>query len=113
MEVKDEIRLRHRLDAAVEAATFAESRTRADLEQDRILTLALVKSVEIIGEAARNVTESTKAELPLVPWPEIVGIRHRLVHAYFDINHDILWDTVVQNLPPLIAALKNALGDMR
>lgn len=74
-----------------------------------MLVLALVKDIEIIGEAAYQISPETQAQLPDIPWPEIVGMRHRLVHAYFDINLDILWRTVQQELPPLISALQHAL----
>ena len=102
----DVIRLRHMLDAAREAMAFAQGRTRADLNTDRQLALALVKEIEIVGEAAYQLSETTKDELPSIPWVDIIGTRHRLVHAYFDINLDVLWQTVKQDLPELIEALK-------
>ena len=101
---EDDERLRHTLDAAKEAITFTVGRARADLDTDRILALALVMEIEIIGEAAFRISDDARVTLTQIPWPEIVGMRHRLVHAYFEIDHDILWDTVKQNLPPLIAA---------
>lgn len=98
------------LDAAREAVSFASGRTRADLDEDRQLVLAVVKDVEIIGEAANAVTESARLELPDLPWQEIVAMRNRLVHAYFDINLDILWQTVQQDLPMLIERLEGAVS---
>ena len=98
------------LDGAKEAMAFAARRTRADLDHDRLLLLALVKSIEIIGEAASQVTEATRARIPTIPWPAIVAMRHRLVHAYFDVDPDRVWDTVADDLPPLIAALDEVLG---
>lgn len=75
------------------------------------MTLALVKDVEIIGEAAYRTAEDTRRALPEIPWEDIVGMRHRLVHAYFDINLDILWKTVQEDLPPLVRILSEALGE--
>ena len=98
------------VDAAREALSFAASRGRADLDTDRQLVLALVKCIEIVGEAATQTTTATRAELPDIPWPSIVAMRHRLVHAYFDIDHDRVWDTIVGDLPPLVAALERALA---
>jgi uncharacterized protein with HEPN domain len=92
------------LNAAKEAISFAQRRARADLESDRMLVLALVKAIEIIGEAAFRMSDDARTNITQVPWPEIVGMRHRLVHAYFEIDHDILWETVTQNLPQLITA---------
>ena len=95
----DEIRLRHMLDAAREALSFAQGRTRGELDNDRQLGLALVKAIEIVGEAAAQVSEPTRRRLPDMPWERIVGMRNRLVHAYFDINPDIVWRTVREDLP--------------
>ena len=108
MRRDDAIRLRHMLDAAREAIAFARGRTRGDLDTDRQLVLALVKDIEIVGEAATGVTEPTRRSLPDIPWERIVGMRHRLVHAYFDINLDIVWKTAREELPELIAQLESA-----
>ena len=72
---------------------------------------ALVRAVEIAGEAASRVTAETRAELPDLPWASIVAMRNRLVHAYFDINRDILWTTVTETAPPLAERLKNLLAE--
>ena len=93
MRSDDRIRLQHMLDAAHEAQMFMRDRTRADLDKDRMLVLSLVKAIEIIGEAANQVSEATRRQLPAIPWDDIVGMRNRLVHAYFDINVDVLWRT--------------------
>ena len=101
----DAIRLRHMLDAAQEAIAFARGRTRSDLNDSRMLVLSLVKAIEIIGEAAFRISPATRAELQDIPWDAIIGMRHRLVHAYFDINLDILWRTVTDELPALVDVL--------
>ena len=106
MNENDEIRLRHMLDAAREAMSFSNGRNRDDLDVDRQLVLALVKAVEIVGEAASRTSEATRNELPGVPWESIIGMRNRLVHAYYAINLDILWSTVQEDLPDLIARLE-------
>jgi uncharacterized protein with HEPN domain len=95
------------LDAAKEARSFIVNRIRKDLDRDRILVLALMKDVEIIGEAAYQVSKATREGLPDIPWDDIIGMRHRMVHAYFDINLDILWITIQEDLPPLIALLES------
>lgn len=109
MRKDDQVRLRHMLDAAREAVTFVQGRRRADLDTDRMLALSLVKEIEIIGEAANQIAKTTREELPQIPWADIIGMRNRLVHAYFDINLEILWQTVEQDLPPLIRALESVL----
>jgi len=110
MQKDDAIRLRHMLDAAREARGFAASRSRSDLDRDRQLLLALVKDVEIIGEAASRVSAETRMEWPDIPRLDIVAMRHRLTHGYFDIDPDIVWSTVTDDLPPLIAQLERAVA---
>lgn len=97
------------LDAAQEAICFVQGRIRADLDHDRMLVLALTKCVEIIGEAAYQLSSTTQEQLPAIPWADIVSMRHRLVHAYFDINLDILWQTIQDDLPPLAMKLQHFL----
>jgi uncharacterized protein with HEPN domain len=97
------------LDAAREAIDFSTDKSRADLDTDRKLALALVKCIEIIGEAAANVSAETKAQCPQVPWKDAMRMRNRLIHAYFDINLDVVWKTVVEDLPPLVSTLEPLL----
>ncbi len=106
MYPNDEIRLRHMVDAAREAISFAEGKKLSDLDTDRQLALALTKSIEIIGEAATHISEPFKQRHSNIPWPQIVGMRNRLIHAYFDVDSDILWATVTKNLPALLAELE-------
>jgi uncharacterized protein with HEPN domain len=94
------------IDAAESALRFVQGRARVELESDEMLRFALVRAVEIVGEAASKVSDEARTELPQVPWPMVTGMRNRLVHAYFDINLDILWVTVVQELPSLLVQLK-------
>jgi uncharacterized protein with HEPN domain len=100
------------VDAAREALSFVSGRRRADLEADRQLVLALVKCIEIVGEAACQVTASGRDLLPGMPWPSIVAMRHRLVHAYFDIDRDLVWATITVDLPPLVTALEHRLREL-
>jgi uncharacterized protein with HEPN domain len=106
----DDVRLRHMLDAARQAIAFARGRQRADLERDVQLALALTRLVEIIGEAAKNVSPATEARLPQVPWRAMAGTRDRLAHAYFDVDLDRLWQIVAADLPPLALAIEAVLG---
>lgn len=79
------------LDYVEEAVALIKGRKRDDLDNDRLLFLALLKLVEIIGEAASRVTESTRRTYPDIPWREIIGTRNRLVHGYDSVDKDILW----------------------
>jgi uncharacterized protein with HEPN domain len=106
MRKDDLIRLRHMLDAAKESISFTQNQTRDRLDTNRMLVLSVVKDIEIIGEAASKVTRKTQEQCPQIPWPDIVAMRNRLIHAYFDIDLDRVWDTVTEDLPPLIATLE-------
>jgi len=88
----DLVSLRQMLDHAREAVSFVEGRARQDLDTERVLTLALVQLLQIIGEAAGRVSPSRRAECPEVPWSEIVALRNRLIHGYDTIDLDILWE---------------------
>ena len=105
----DRVRLNDMLAHATEATTMARGRSRADLDSDRMLQLALVRLVEVVGEAAARVSKEGQARMPGVPWPQVVGMRNRLVHGYSAVDLDLLWDTIVDDLPALIAALQQAL----
>ena len=93
-----------------EAVTFSRGRERDHLDNDRQLVLALVKDIEIFGEAASRVTQPTRQSLPEMPWERIIGMRNRLIHAYFDINLDIVWKTLQEDLPELISLLEAAIS---
>ena len=108
MSLDDDVRIRHMIDAIQAALRFAEGRERADLDLDEMLLFALVRAVEIVGEAASRLSAEGRAQAPAVPWSAVTGMRNRLVHAYFDIDKDILWATVTQALPPLLQQLQEA-----
>ncbi|MBW4505501.1 MAG: DUF86 domain-containing protein [Scytonematopsis contorta HA4267-MV1] len=89
-KVDDLTRLKHIRDAAQEALSFTNNRTRNDLDTDRMLSLALVRLVEIIGEAGNRISEDCQVKYSKIPWRQIVGMRNRIIHAYFDIDLDIV-----------------------
>lgn len=111
MQADDAIRIRHMIEAAEACERFATGRGRKDLESDLLLRFALIRAVEVIGEASSKVTFDTKLAIPDVPWPAIIAMRNRLIHAYFDIDLDVLWKTVTDEVPLLSAALRAALDD--
>lgn len=105
----DIVRLRHMVDAANEAQSFVAGKSKAELLQDRKLALALVKSIEIVGEAASKVSRDLRAKAPEIPWVDIVAMRNRLIHGYFDINLDVVWQTVTTELPPIVTQVEKLL----
>src|SRR5438552_3141869 len=108
-EREDRVRLQHMLDASRQAIGFVRGRSRSDLDADLQLTLALTRLVEIVGEAAKNVSDQERQRHPDVPWRAIAGTRDRLAHAYFDVDLDQLWQIVAADLPALVPLLERAL----
>lgn len=104
-----QVRLRHMLDAAHEVVSFTSGRERAELSQNQMLLRALSMSVGIIGEAASRLDETTRQQNPDVPWRQIIGMRNFLFHEYFRVDPDILWNTAVEAVPPLIPQLEALL----
>jgi uncharacterized protein with HEPN domain len=102
----DVARLRHMIEAGEAACRFATGRRRGDLDSDLMLQFALVRAVEIIGEAASKLSTEARSAAPTVPWTQIVAMRNRLIHAYFDIDRDILWRTVSEEIPQLLVQLR-------
>jgi uncharacterized protein with HEPN domain len=110
MRPDDLVRIRHMMDAAREAKEFVRGRTRKDLDDDRMLSLALVKCIEIVGEAASRVSEETRVTHSAIPWAAAAAMRNRLVHAYFDVDLDRVWDTVADDLPGLVSVLREVVA---
>jgi uncharacterized protein with HEPN domain len=98
-------------DAAEEAVGFAAGRARSDLDDDRMLILALLKCVETVGEAAYKVSRNYKDEHPEIPWRPLIEMRNSLVHDYYEVDAAAIWDTVDSDLPSLILALNDLICD--
>ena len=109
MPLPDAVRLRHIRDAARDAVSFVEGKSRADLGSNEMLSLALVRLLEVIGEAANGISSELRAKHPGIHWAGMTGMRNRLIHGYFDVNLDIVWETVTKDLPPLVAEMELVL----
>jgi len=93
------------LEHAREAIQLVEGRTLQDLDRDRLLSLALVRLLEIVGEAAAKVSPEGRTRYPAIPWSEVVSLRNRLIHGYDSVDLDILWRIVESDLPVLVRSL--------
>jgi uncharacterized protein with HEPN domain len=109
MQREDRVRLAHMIEAAEAAIRFAAGRERASLDSDQLLRFGIVRAVEVIGEAAARISPEGQAASPSIPWREIIAMRNRLVHAYFDINTDILWKTVTEEIPAILPILRSEI----
>jgi uncharacterized protein with HEPN domain len=104
-----EIALTQILSHAIEAVEICKHKSRADLDSDRLLNLALTRLIEIIGEAANRVPDSIQTKYPDLPWLQMIGVRNRLIHGYDSVDFDILWQIVNRDLPPVILRLQDIL----
>lgn len=105
MNKDDLVYLGHMLDHAELAHQKVADKSRDDFDADENLRLAVVHLIQTIGEAARLVPTERRDLHPEIPWRQIVGMRHRIVHDYIDVDFDIVWLVATQELPPLVDTL--------
>jgi len=86
-------RLMHMLDASKAAVKHLSKKKRKDLDTNRTILSAVIRELEIIGEAANSIPVSIQKKYSQIPWKQIIAMRNRLIHAYFDVDHDIVWIT--------------------
>lgn len=106
MPKDDLVYVGHMLDKAHEALSLAHGKTRQDYDSDTALRLALTHLIQVMGEAVRRISPSFRDKYPQIPWDAIAGMRNKIVHDYMDVDEDIVWDSVVHELPLLVAELK-------
>ncbi|MBY0313839.1 MAG: DUF86 domain-containing protein [Phycisphaerales bacterium] len=105
----DRVRVLHMLKAAREALGFMAGKSRSDLDTDRLLARGVVHCVQEIGEAAARVSDEGRSRIPGLRWEKMVGMRHILVHDYYQIDEDVVWRTASEELPQLVAEVEAAL----
>jgi uncharacterized protein with HEPN domain len=106
----DTVSMRQMRDHALEAIQFTTGKTLDDLLSDRLLALATTRLLEIVGEAASRVSPATRTQHPALPWRLMIDLRNRLSHGYDTINLRIVWETIQDDLPPVVAELDRILG---
>lgn len=109
-EHDDRLPMHQMLEHARDAVEMIRGRDRAELRTNRMLQLALVHLVQIVGEAATRVSRAGQVSHPRIPWSKAIAARHRMVHGYDVINYDVVWDTIAEEFPPLVSALERALS---
>lgn len=112
MAKKDSTRLKHMLEAAETCLQFVNNKKRNDLEKDQILSFAVIRALEIFGEAAANISKQFQSKHPKIQWRAIIGMRNRLIHAYFDIDYDIVWEALQHEIPQIIPEIKKLLANL-
>lgn len=111
MSNRDQTRFQHMLDAAQAAISHLDNRKREDLDCNRLLINGIIRELEILGEAASQITAETRLRYPFLPWREMIGMRNRLIHAYFDVDHQAVWLVVKDDLPCLVIDLQAILQE--
>jgi uncharacterized protein with HEPN domain len=109
MRELDLVRLRHMLDAAREMEALTSGMSRDDFKGDRVVSLAVVRLLEVLGEAASGVSEGLRSRHAKVPWSRMIAMRNRLIHGYYDLDLDIVWSTVSDDIPPLVRMLEDVV----
>ena len=109
MYIDDKTRVKHMLDAACQAYEFVHNKKRTEFNSDRMLQFALVRAIEIIGEAVKNISPDFKERYENIEWKKIAGMRDKIIHFYFGINWEIVWDVIKNKLPQLEKEIKTSL----
>jgi uncharacterized protein with HEPN domain len=108
-----DIRLRHILEAAQEAVGYVEGLSREGFDAQRQIQHSVIRCIEIMGEAASRLSPELRQAHPEIPWQDIIGMRNRLIHAYFDIDLDLVWITVSQEIPGLIPQFESLMQKLK
>lgn len=106
MSRRDLVYVGHMLDMAMKAVSKTQGLPREAYDGDENLRLALIHLIQVIGEAARQVSRGFSDAHPEIPWAEIIGMRHKVVHDYLGVDEDIVWEVVTEDLIRLVAALQ-------
>jgi uncharacterized protein with HEPN domain len=108
---KDNLRLEHIVDAADHVAEFIFNVSKEEFDNNYEKQSAIIRQFEIIGEAANNLSPEFKAHYGQIDWPKVIGMRHKMIHDYFDVDTDIVWNTANDDVKPLKQAIEKILTD--
>ena len=106
MEIKDSVRIAHILEAAQDIKNFIQGKDRSSLDNEKMLLYAIVRAIEIIGEASSQISSETRSQYPALPWGDAIGMRNQLIHAYITVDLDIVWKTATVAIPQFIEEIK-------
>ena len=107
---RDESYLLDILIASQDAIAFVEDITYQDFERSKLHQNAVIRPLEIIGEAAGRISNELKSSYPQIPWNLMIGMRNRLIHNYMDVDLQVIWETIHNDLPPLIRSIRKLMN---
>jgi len=108
---KDEAYLRHILDAISDIEKFTKDVTKEGFFENKEKQYAVLRALEVIGEATKNLSKQSKAKYPDVPWRDAAGMRDKLIHGYFGVNLELVWETIKNELPGLKKRISRILRE--
>ena len=112
MSNNDLNRLRHIRDASEKILQITLNKSLEDFIEDELISLASIHLIEIIGEAANDISSLIVESHPEVPWTSIIGMRNRLIHKYYDINLEIVWNTIIKDIPSLFEKINEIIASL-
>ena len=109
MKKDDSVYLHHIMDALVQIEHYMDNVSHEEFFSSRLLQDGVIRQLEVMGEAARNLSEDLRNEHPEIPWRQMVGLRNRMIHAYFNVDLQIIWEIVQGDIPDLLQKMKQIL----
>ena len=106
MQREDRTLILDMIDEAENVESFIAGRKREDLDTNRMLFHAVVRAIEVMGEAAGKVSSETRAATPQIPWRTVVAMRNRLIHGYATVDPDVVWATATLDIPSVLPVLR-------
>lgn len=101
------------LEMIEDIGNFTEGISHTELERDKKTLYAVIRCLEVLGEAVKKIPNYIRKEYPEIPWQEIAGMRDRLIHEYFGVDIETIWDTIQEDLSPLKETVTNIISDLQ
>jgi uncharacterized protein with HEPN domain len=109
----DSIYLRHIIDAFTQVDHYMDGISHEEFFSNKLLQDGVIRQLEVMGEAARNLSDDFRNEHPQIPWSQMIGLRNRMTHAYFNVNLQIIWEIVRGDLPDLKRKIQCILDNIK